>query len=435
MGRVGSIAVFGLLTLSAQVSAQTTPPAVTTPGAISAPGADSAPIGAGLIAPNAASPQPNPNLNTNFALPAKRGFYRSEPVFLYPFLGVGLGHNSNLTGVNVSPIDSGFVVLSPRMYADVKKGGSTHSLTYNGNFGRYFESSGDNFNEHELIAATRNQFTARADLEASAYYLVKQDARGSVNRAFSAEPDRWQAAGAHAQFGYGARNAPGRIEVDLTITDKHYQNNRNITEFFDVTSVNLGGTFFYRLAPRTRAIGEISVTQYGYKSSRSPLDNTEMRYLAGVTWDATAATSGTIKAGWMTKNFKAGATADIIAPTVDAVVRWSPRTYSMFDFVVQRSAMDSTGTGAATVNTSVGSSWTHRWKEFISTRALFSHLNSDFKGVSRSDRLTTLSVGGYYDVRTWLRLGAEYTHQRRSSTSSNVEFSRDVLLFTVGATL
>lgn len=435
MGMVRSIAAFALLALSAQVNAQTTPPAVTIPGPVSAPSTDSTPIGAGLVAPNAALPQPNPNLTTNFSLPAKRGFYRSEPVFVYPFLGVGLGHNSNLTGVNVNPIDSGFMVLSPRVYADVKKGGSTHSLTYNGNFGRYIDSSVDNYNEHELIAATRNQFTARADLEASAYYLVKQDARGSVNRAFSAEPDRWQAAGAHAQFGYGARNAPGRLEVDLALTDKHYQNNRGITELFDVTTVNLGGTFFYRLAPRTRAIGEISVTQYDYKSSRSLLDNTEMRYLAGVTWDATAATSGTIKAGWMTKNFKAGTSTDFNAPTVDASVRWSPRTYSVFDFVVQRSAFDSTGTGVATVNTSLGGTWTHRWREFISTRALLIHSNSDFKGVSRTDRLTTLSVGGYYDVRTWLRVGAEYTHQRRASTDSTFEFSRDVLLFTVGATL
>ena len=368
-------------------------------------------------------------------MPPQRGFYRNEPVFVYPFLGLGIGHNSNLTGVSVNPVNSWFMVLSPRIYADVKKGGSTHSLTYNGNFGQYVDSSNDNFSEHELVAATRNQFTARADLQASAYYLIKQDARGSVNRPFSSEPDLWHAVGAGALYGYGARNAPGRVEVDFALIDKRYQNNRSVTELFDVTTLKLGGTFYYRLAPRTRALGEISVMQYEYKSSRSLFGNTEMRYLVGVTWDVTAATSGTIKAGFMTKNFKADATADITMPTVDATVRWSPRTYSVFDFAVQRVAMDSTGTGIATVNTSLGSVWTHRWKEFISTRALLSHLNSDYKGVLRTDRVTTLSVGGYYDARTWLRLGVEYTHQRRTSTGSNFEFSRDVLLFTVGATL
>ena len=435
MGSFRSIWACALVALGAQAHAQTTSPAGSSPSDAGAGVTQGAPIGSGLVAPNAAAPQPNPNLTTNFALPAKRGFYRTEPVFVYPFLGLGAGHNSNITGVNANPVGSAFMVLSPRVYADVKERGNTHSLAYNGNYGRYFDSSADNFNEHELIARTLNQFSSRSDLDASAYYLIKQDGRGSVNRPFSAEPDRWQAAGALAMFGYGARNAPGRLEFDVVLTDKHYQNNRGITEFFDVATVGLGGKFYYRLAPRTRAVGEVRFTQYDYKSSQSLLDNYEMRYLAGVTWDATAATSGTIKAGWMTKHFKAGATADIAGPTLDAAVRWSPRSYSVFDFVVQRSAVESTGTGVATVNTSLGTIWTHRWKEFISTRALLSHINSDFRGLSRTDRLTTMSVGGYFDVRTWLRLGAEYTHQRRGSTDNNVEFSCDVLLFTVGATL
>jgi hypothetical protein len=110
------------------------------------------------VTPNAAAPQPNPNLTTNFALPAKRGFYRTEPVFVYPFLGLGVGHNSNITGVNAKPVGSAFMVLSPRVYADVKASGNTHSLSYNGNYGRYFDSSADNFNEHELIARTSTSF-------------------------------------------------------------------------------------------------------------------------------------------------------------------------------------------------------------------------------------------------------------------------------------
>lgn len=116
-------------------------------------------------------------------------------------------------------------------------------------------------------------------------------------------------------------------------------------------------------------------------------------------------------------------------------MRWSPRTYSVFDFVLQRSAQDSTGTGVATINTSLGAIWTHRWKEFISARALLSHLNSDFRGVSSHRSPHHDERGRLLRCAHLAAVRAEYTHQRRGSTDSNFEFSRDVLLFTVGATL
>ena len=146
MGSVRSIWACALLALGAQAHAQTTSPAGSTPGDAGAGGTQSAPIGSGLVAPNAAAPQPNPNLTTNYALPAQRGFYRTEPVFVYPFLGLGAGPNRHITGVSANPVGSAFMVLSPRVYADVDKSGNTHSLTYNGNSGRYFDNSADNFN-------------------------------------------------------------------------------------------------------------------------------------------------------------------------------------------------------------------------------------------------------------------------------------------------
>ena len=41
-----------------------------------------------------------------------------EPFFIYPFLGVGVGYNDNLTGVPNDRISSTFLVVSPRVRAD-----------------------------------------------------------------------------------------------------------------------------------------------------------------------------------------------------------------------------------------------------------------------------------------------------------------------------
>jgi polysaccharide biosynthesis protein VpsM len=288
---------------------QTPPPAPAPPGAGTSPGATTpveiAPTGSELIRRNPASPLPNPDLASGAAFPAQRGFIRAaEPFFIYPFLGVGVGYNDNLTGVPDDRIRSAFLVVSPRVRADVKTGANIYALTYSGNYGHYFSSSANDFNEHAVVATSSNQFTARADLQAAAFYLVKQDPGGSVDRSFTGTPDRWHGAGATATFGYGAPSAQGRGELDLGVTDKRYQNNREITEAFDVSTWNGGARFFYRIAPKTRLLAEIRYTEYDYRLSSSPLDNSEQRYLLGATWDLTAATSGTVKLGYITKRFK-----------------------------------------------------------------------------------------------------------------------------------
>ena len=101
------------------------------------------------------------------ALPAQRGFVRAEPVFIYPSLGVGIGYDDNLTSVRDNRISSAFVMLFPRVRADIKKGSDTYAVTYNGRYGHYFRDSDNDINEHEVVATSNNQFTARADLAAT----------------------------------------------------------------------------------------------------------------------------------------------------------------------------------------------------------------------------------------------------------------------------
>ena len=413
------------------------PPAA--PGGATSPGATApvaiAPIGSGLITGNPASPLPNPDLAAGAAFPAQRGFIRAEPFFIYPFLGVGVGYNDNLTGVHDNRIASAFLVASPRVRADVQTGADTYALTYSGNYGRYFDSSANDFTEHTLVATSSNQLTARVDVQAAAFYFVKQDPGGSVDRSFSGTPDRWHGAGAVATAGYGATGAQGRLELDLGVTDKRYLNNRETTQDFDVSTSNVGGRFFYRVAPKTRLLAEIRYTEYDYRLSSSPLDNNEQRYLLGATWDLTAETSGTVKAGYITKRFKQDGIDGYTGPTVEAEVRWLPRTYSTVEVVGSYAPSDSTGTGTFTVDTSVGARWEHHWKSFVMTRAFATYVNSDLQGASLTTRTSRVGIGAYFDVRSWLRLGADLLHENRNSADRAFVFSRNVVMFSIAGTL
>ena len=413
-----------------------------TPGSPGAPEGSGAtapveivPSGSVLVRANPASPLPNPDLTRGAAFPQQRGFFRAEPFFIYPFLGVGLGYNDNLTGTPDDPIRSAFFVISPTVRADVKTGGNTYALTYAGNYGHYFSSSANDFNEHAIVATSSNQFTARADLQGTLFYVLRYDPGGSVDRPFTGTPNRWYGYGANGTFGYGAPSAQGRLEFDLGFTDKWYLNNQAENDQFDVATWNVGARFFYRVAPKTRLLAEVRYTEYDYHQSTSPLDSSEQRYLLGATWDATAATSGTVRLGYVTKRFKTEGNEDYEGATAEASIRWQPRTYSTVEVVALYGPSDSTGTGLFTVDKSIGARWEHYWKSYFLTRALASYVDSDYHGVSRTDHFGRVTFGGYFDIRTWLRLGAEYSYENRRSTDSTAEYSRNVILLTISGTL
>lgn len=402
------------------------PSSATPPPASPAPGAD-------IVRNNPAAPLPAPNLGSTAAVPPPRGYWRAEPFDIYPFLGVGVGWTNNLLGQSTDPISTALMAVSPRVVATTRSGAHTHSLRYGGSYGKYFDSPADDFAVHEFVASTVNQFSARADLTGTAYYLLQQDPRGLTSRTISSEPDRWTGMGAQMTAGYGARSAQGRLEFDLGLTDKQYKTNPAVTDNLNVSTVFTAGRFLYRTGPRTRLLTELRYSRFEYDTG--VLTNDEVRLLGGFTWDVAASTTGTVRAGLVRKNFEQPALSDYSAFTADAALRYLIRSYSVVELAAGRVPSDSWGTGFFTVDTYLAGTWTHRWASYFSTRALLSYLSQDVRGASRTDTTTTANVGGYFDVRTWLRLGAELQFGRRSSDDPAFEYSRNLVLFTVGGTL
>jgi len=392
-----------------------------------------APSGSGLLTGNPASPLPNPDLASGTAFPAQRGFIEAGPIFIYPYLGAGVGYNDNLAGTPNDRISSWFVLVSPRVRADLKSGGNTYAFTYGGNYGHYLSSSANDFNEHAFVATSSNQFTTRVDLQAAAFYLVKQDPFGSIDRSYNPTPFSWRGGGAFATFGYGAPSAEGRLELDLGATDKRYTNDREITQAFDVSTWNVAGRFFYRITPAIRLLAEIRDTEYDYRSS--PFDNSEQRYLLGATWDFTAATSGTVKVGYITQPFKQEGLTGYSGVTAEAALRWQPRTYSTVEAVALYAPSQSSGTGAFTLDTTLGARWEHYWKSYLLTRVYATYVDSDYQNIPRTDRVSRVGVGAYFDIRSWLRLGADFSHENRNSTDNAFDFSRNVLILSIACTL
>ena len=359
------------------------------------------------------------------------------PLTVYPAVDLAHGYDDNLFLRPANTSSSSYTVVSPQVRAEAKTGPHRFELGLRIDSGRYHSSPADSYNDYALVGTGDMVFSGRAGLKLRAEHRHGHDGRGSTDRGVSLTPDEYNNTGMEGLFRYGAAGARGRIEINGSAFDRTYTNNRATTVAADRTTIGGGGIFYWRVMPRTELLGQVGRSYIDYGLSSSTLDSTETRFLAGVKWEATAATTGTAKFGHQTKKFDSPGRQNFSGTSWDVGVRWSPLTYSVFDFASAKQASESTGLGDTVIGKTYGVTWSHAWSSRLRTQALATFRNDEFlgAGVTRKDDTTSFGLKVAYDFRRWLKLGAEYTHFERDSNDGTFNYKRNLLLFTVGATL
>ncbi len=362
--------------------------------------------------------------------------YKTESgIYLYPTVFVGMGYNDNLQSSATNQIKSNLVNIAPRLVAELKNKGDRYTALAFVNNTNYTSSSADNSTNSEFKIAGDNYFTARARAAWSLGQVRSTDPRGSNNRPISSEPDRWTSNNAQGLLIYGAPEAQGRIEVDLGSQNKTYDNNRANTAINDLSTNGFGSRLFYRIGTRSLVLGEYRVAKADYASALSKEDNTDQRFYVGLTWDATAATTGIVKLGRMTKDFDAAGRDTFSGESWEAAIRWSPLTYSVVDFESKRSIADAAGFGIYQLTSGTNVTWNHQWSQVLSTRAGVGLLKTDFGGTSRTDNATNYGLAVDYSLLRWLKVGLDWSLTDNSSNVPTSAFRRNVTMFTLNASL
>lgn len=362
--------------------------------------------------------------------------YKTESgVYLYPTAFVGAGYNDNLQITNTNQIGSSFVNIAPQLVAELKHKGDRYTALASVNATRYSNSVDDNYTNSEFNIAGDNYFTSRARAGWSIGQVNGSDPRGSTERPLSEQPDRWHTTNLNGRLIYGAPEASGRVEMDLGNVVKTYDNNRITTEVADLTLNSVAGRVFYRLGSRTLALVEVRDAKANYVSSLATDSNTERRYYAGLTWEATAATTGIVKVGRMTKDFDLADRPGYAGGSWEAAVHWLPLTYSAFDLKTARSTADSTGFGNFAINTSIDLIWSHKWTQSLSSRVAVGVLNTEFGGTDRSDTTNNYALTVDYAVLRWLKVGVDFARTDRTSNDANYTYQRNVTMLTLNAAL
>lgn len=355
-----------------------------------------------------------------------------SPLFLTPYMGVAVGRDDNLFLSNANEKASSVLIFSPGFALDARTGSGVFQLKHQSQVGRYGQSDDDNYVDHTSRALFDMAFDRRNFLRLGLDYIRSHDPRGSTDRPIAGRPDRYRLVTPSVTYAFGAPGAAGRVEVYASEADKRYLNNRATTEASDRESREIGGAFYWRAAPKTYVLAEARQTDISYRLG-SPSSGEERRYYGGVSWEATAATTGTLKVGRLEREFDVG--GDESASSWEGIVTWSPRTYSKLDFYTSRQTNESTGLGRFILSAIVGVSWNHAWSSVFSTGVDLRYQKDDYRGFDRRDEIQTIGLRAGYKFRRWLTLGAEYTHTNRDSNSPTFEYDKNFYLLTATASM
>ena len=305
--------------------------------------------------------------------------------------------------------------------------------TYDGQFGRYVDSKEDNYSDHALRGQLDTAFNQRTFLRLGLDAVRGHDPRGSTDRPLSNEPDVYRMVNAGGTFAFGAPGAEGRVELYGSSNRRDYLNNRDVTRFSDRMTNEFGGAFYWRVAPKTYALVEARKTDIKYEVF-NPSSGEELRYYAGVSWEATAATTGTLKFGRLERKFDGDIPRDKFT-SWEGLVLWAPRTYSRFEFLTSRQTQESTGLGNYILTSTYSLGWNHEWNSLLTTNVIARYQKDEYQGFDRTDNTKGLGFKVGYRFRRWLTLGAEYNYTTRDSNSPQFEYDRNLYLLTATASM
>ncbi len=365
----------------------------------------------------------------------RKGINVGEGLTFFPTSVFGYGKDSNLFLTNTNVKSSVLYNWAPGFRLEAKSESAVYNLSYAALLQRYDSSHADNFNDQRGAATGEWVFNRSAGLKLGVEYNALHDPRGSTDRGLSDAPDQYYTAGPSGLFAYGANDAFGRFEIQGGVLNRRYTNNRANTAVSDRDTSSIAGRFFVRIAPKTSVLVEVRNDRFDYVLNTNLLDSKERRYFVGITWEATASTTGTIKVGRLKKDFDSTSRTDSSTGSWEANMQWKPLSYSTFDIVTSKSTAESTGLGDFVLSKRYSVAWNHDWTSRTKSSVTFSHNQDDFVNVTRSDKTDQIGLKFTYKLTRIWDLGGEFNHFRRDSNSSIFQYNRNLYQLTLGAAL
>jgi hypothetical protein len=364
------------------------------------------------------------------------GMLLQSPVFAQERQGLLLNadllvvSDSNITRTADALSDTA-TVFSPQLQFLSNVGQHIFVFDYTGEFVKHNDNSQYNHNDHDLKLGATFENSHRMNSEFEFGYLDKVEEPGSnsAQSQLSDEFNQQTRKSAVAKIYYGTSASIGQFVLGLDHKQQRYTNNQQ--SYRDLDRNKLTGTFFYRMAPKTRLLLEASVDKIDYvEDTLFALPTSDLNlYLAGVEWEATAITSGTFKVGYQKRDFVDARFNNIDGLSYFLDMVWQPNTYTTITIGAERTTSESAEQGiGGFISTGYSLGLEHALSARTQLKTNYTQDNADLTfAQDRTDKRKNITLGITHSLRTWLDISLNYRHIARSSNEEIYAFSSDAL--------
>ncbi|MBU2880292.1 outer membrane beta-barrel protein [Aliiglaciecola lipolytica] len=345
-------------------------------------------------------------------------------------IGANIGQEDNVFRSSEELSDE-FLQLAPALKLTELYESVQLDAQYKGNYRQYNDLSDLSYAEHEVSLKGQYKHTAKFSSELTLGYSDEIEEPGTTNAisAVSEEFNEIATSSVKVAGTYGTIKSKGQIKVAYDLAKRRYDNNNQ--SFRDYDSNKLTGTFFYRLAPKTRLMLEASTDELSYVNNEVfDASATQYRYLAGVEWAATAKTTGIFKIGYQDINYDDELLNDIsgLAYYLDMV--WKPNTYTSIKLGADRSTKESAIQGLPSFISETYSVWVdHNFTAKSKVGFNYSYRKDEFSSSqARSDNLSAIEAKYTYALKRSLEVYIDYTHKKRSSDFAIYDYDSNIYM-------
>ena len=355
-----------------------------------------------------------------------------------PVVGLSESYDSNILYTPDNEESSLITVISPQLLINKEIGVNNYSLEATAEIGQFADSNDDNYVDSSVKAIIHQSFTRKANLDLEAYRLNEHESRGTGNSAGGniglTSPDEYHINGFSGKFSYGSQEAIGNIVIKLFSNSRRYDTRRDVTNKRDQDDVGGVATFFYHMMPKTSLLAEISHREISYETNPD-FNSFQQRAFFGASWNISAITKGTAKAGLLEKNFDDMDKGDVSAFSWELGARWTPLSYSVIDVLTSGKTEETNGAGDYIDSKVLRVQWIHFWNDRMNTTLNLNSSQYDYKPSTRKDKLASFSIGIIYNFKRWLDFGVSYSRSDNQSTVDNFDYQKNVFTLSLTAGL
>lgn len=353
-----------------------------------------------------------------------------------PSVVAGVGYDDNVfrdgtTGSALKEQGSTVYTLAPSVEFKAEAGLSSYALTLDALRKQFASEDEHDFTNYKAALDLNHEFNSRNRVLFAGSFGVAHDEGSALNGAADKSAPEYKQKLAALTYGFGSKEAIARIDLFADYDAKDYDKTRGVEEGQDRTSKGFGATVYYKLMPKTDLLFEAKKRDLSYdKQDDAGYDITS--YLLGLSWEATAKTSGYVKVGQRNRSSDFANVKDEDFNGWEVGVSYLPLEHSLIQLSSGRDyGLESENPTDAdfTKGTNTALTWKHDWTSKVSTNLGYSYTDDDVEtanGVTTKERtVKTFTAGVSWMAARNLTVSLDWENTKRDEKEKQLNVGED----------